>query len=80
MGSDNLVGYRRKNGWYVRNHVLVLPAQAAANLAADRIAEAVPPCVAISHEWDGPPGDPDRPRVERTLSGFSGNPNVAARP
>ncbi len=74
-----LTGYRRANGrWGVRNHVLVLPARAAANRAAELIAQAVPDAVAISHEWENSPGDPDSPLVRRTLSGFAANGNVAA--
>ncbi len=73
-----LLGYRRRTGWGVRNHVLVLPAHAAANLAAQRIASLAPPSVAVAHEWEAPPGDPDAARVERTLAGFGANPNVAA--
>ncbi|HEY4277277.1 MAG TPA: UxaA family hydrolase [Conexibacter sp.] len=74
-----LTGYPRANGgWGVRNHVLVLPARAAANRAAEEIAAAVPGAVAVTHEWEGVPGDLDAPLVERTLAGFAANPNVAA--
>ena len=73
-----LTGYRRPSGWGIRNHVLVLPARTAANLAASRIAAAAPPAVAVAHEWDDAPGDPDAARVARTLAGFAANPNVGA--
>lgn len=74
-----LSGYRRANGtWGLRNHVLVLPARAAANCAAESIAAALPGAVAVAHEWVGRPGDPDTELVERTLAGFAANPNVAA--
>jgi altronate dehydratase large subunit len=74
-----LSGYRRPNGtWGLRNHVLVMPARAAANAAAESIAADLPGAVAISHEWVGIPGDPDAALVERTLAGFAANPNVAA--
>jgi altronate dehydratase large subunit len=74
-----LTGYHREGGaWGVRNHVLVLPARAAANRAADRIAASVPGAVAVGHEWEGIPGDPDAALVTRTLAGFAANPNVAA--
>lgn len=74
-----LQGYRRANGaWGLRNHVLVMPARAAANSAADGIAHGLDGAVAIGHEWVGHPGDPDTELVERTLVGFASNPNVAA--
>jgi altronate dehydratase large subunit len=77
-GGAGVLGYRRQRGWGLRNHVLILPAHAAASLAAQRIADAVPPAVAVAHEWEAQPGDPDTARVERTLTGFGANPNVAA--
>jgi altronate dehydratase large subunit len=74
-----LMGYRRPEGrWGVRNHVLVLPLRSAANLAATRIAEAFAGVVAVSHEWEGEPDDPDRLRIEGSIAGFATNPNVAA--
>lgn len=74
-----LTGYRRPNGaWGVRNHVLVLPARAAAGRAAEAIADGVVGAVAVTHEWEGRPGDPDTALVGRTLAGFAANPNVAA--
>lgn len=73
-----ILGYRRPSGWGVRNHVLVLPTRTAANVAAARIAASAPSAVAVAHEWEAPPEDPDTPRVERTLAGFAANPNVGA--
>jgi altronate dehydratase large subunit len=74
-----LTGYRRANGtWGVRNHLLVLPARTAANRAAEEIADAVDGAVAVTHEWEGVPGDPDAALVARTLTGFAANPNVGA--
>lgn len=74
-----LQGYRRASGaWGLRNHVLVLPARAAANAAAEAIAADLDGTVAVSHEWVGHPGDSDTDLVERTLVGFASNPNVAA--
>jgi altronate dehydratase large subunit len=79
VSAAELTGYRRPNGgWGIRNHVLVLPARAAANAAAERIAEGTAGAVAVAHEWVGVPGDPDTALVERTLAGFAANPNVAA--
>jgi len=57
---------------------LILPLRLAANLAAELIAEAVPPAVAVAHEWEGSADDPDTARIERSLCGFAANPNVAA--
>ncbi|MGV1047239.1 MAG: UxaA family hydrolase [Solirubrobacterales bacterium] len=77
--ETRLSGYRRANGeWGLRNHVLVLPARSAANCAAESIAADLPNVVAVSHEWVGHAGDPDAELVERTLTGFATNPNVAA--
>jgi altronate dehydratase large subunit len=79
VSAPSLTGYRRPNGgWGIRNHVLVLPARAAANAAAERIADGLDGAVAVAHEWVGVPGDPDTALVERTLAGFAANPNVAA--
>jgi len=79
MSPPSLTGYRRPNGgWGIRNHVLVLPARAAANAAAEGIVEGLDGAVAVAHEWVGVPGDPDTALVERTLAGFAANPNVAA--
>jgi altronate dehydratase large subunit len=45
---------------------------------ADRIADGIPGAVAVRHDWEGLPGDPDRARIESTLIGFATNPNVGA--
>src|ERR687894_2186226 len=76
---SDLVGYRRANGtWGVRNHVLVMPAQAAASTAAEQLAAVTPEAVAVTHEWDGDRDDRDVLLVQRTLAGFCANPNVAS--
>jgi altronate dehydratase large subunit len=75
---STITGFRRSTGWGIRNHVLVLPARSAANVAAGRIAESAPPAVAVAHEWDQDPGDPDAVRVGRSLAGFGANANVGA--
>ena len=76
---EQLSGYRRPDGrWGVRNHVLVLPLHSAANLAAERIAEGIPGAVAVAHQWEGAPDDPDQERIETTLAGFAANPNCYA--
>jgi altronate dehydratase large subunit len=79
VSAAELTGYRRQNGtWGLRNHVLVLPARAGANVAAAGIAAGAPGAVAVRHEWVGHPDDPDAALVRRTLAGFACNPNVAA--
>jgi altronate dehydratase large subunit len=76
---SDLLGYRRANGtWGVRNHVLVMPAQAAASTAAEQLAAATPGAVAVTHQWEGDRDDRDALLVQRTLAGFCANPNVAS--
>lgn len=78
MSSLELTGWRRKSGWWgIRNHVLVLPTNAAADLAAGRIAEGMAGVRAVAHQWEDAGDDRDRERILRTLAGFSSNPNVA---
>ena len=75
--SVALTGYPRPGGrWGIRNHVLVMPVRAAANLAAERIAQAAPGAVAVGHQSAGGEGD-DSERVRRSFAGFVTNPNVA---
>jgi len=75
---SDLLGYRRANEtWGVRNHVLVMPVQAAASTAAEQLAAAIPGAVAVTHQWDGDRDDRDALLVQRTLAGFCANPNVA---
>jgi altronate dehydratase large subunit len=50
----------------------------AANVAAGRIADSAPPSVAVAHEWDELPDDPDADRIRDSLAGFGANPNVGA--
>ena len=74
--EPSLHGYLRPNGaWGIRNHVLVLPLHAAANLAAERMVMGISGAVAIGHAWESPPDDPDHDRIARTLAGFAANPN-----
>jgi altronate dehydratase large subunit len=77
--TDSLTGYERPDGrWGWRNHVLVLPLHSTLGSVADRIADGIPGAVAVRHDWEGLPGDPDRARIESTLIGFATNPNVGA--
>jgi altronate dehydratase large subunit len=73
--NATLTGFPRADGrWGVRNHVLVMPVRAAANLAAAHIATAAG-AVSVVHEWDGESTD-DEDRLRRTFIGFATNPNV----
>jgi altronate dehydratase large subunit len=60
----------------IRNHLLVLPSVFCANVAAERIAEAVPGAVALSHPYGCAQLDADR--VADTLASIGAHPNVGA--
>lgn len=71
--------YERPDGrWGTRNHVLALPLHAAAARVAAALAAQVPGTVAVAHDWENLPGDPDADRIRRTLIGTATNPNVGA--
>lgn len=70
-------GYRRADGRMgVRNHVLILPSVFCANVAAERIAMAVPGALALPHPYGCAQLDADR--VRDVLTGLGRHPNVAA--
>jgi altronate dehydratase large subunit len=60
----------------VRNHLLVLPSVFCADVAAQRIAEAVPGAIALPHPYGCAQFDVDR--VADTLAGIGAHPNVGA--
>ncbi len=60
----------------VRNHLLVLPSVFCANVAAQRIAEAVPGAFALPHPYGCAQLDADR--VARVLTALGVHPNVGA--
>ena len=71
--------YRRDRGsWGTRNHTLVLPVHTAAGRVAATLAAEIPGAVAVTHDWENLPGDPDGDRIRRTLLGTATNPNVGA--
>jgi altronate dehydratase large subunit len=73
--AKQLVAFPRANGeWGLRNHVLVMPLHSVFSAAGRQIAESVPGCVSISHDWSGEV-DSDLSRIILTLSGFASNPN-----
>lgn len=70
-------GYYRPDGTVgVRNHIAVIPSVGCANVAAERIAMAVPGTVAVLHNSGCDVPDP-KPVID-TLVGTGRNPNVAA--
>jgi altronate dehydratase large subunit len=60
----------------VRNHLLVLPSVFCADVAAQRIAEAVPGAIALPHPYGCAQFDVDR--MADTLAGIGAHPNVGA--
>lgn len=71
--------YARPAGrWGTRNHLLVLPLHTAAVRVAAALATQVAGAVAIAHDWENLPDDPDAARIRRTLIGTATNPNVGA--
>jgi altronate dehydratase large subunit len=73
------MGYRRKDGRVgVRNHVLVLATVQCANAVVDRIGQAVPGVVSLSHVWGCSQIGDDLTQTRRVLEEFAGHPNVGA--
>jgi altronate dehydratase large subunit len=60
----------------IRNHLLILPSVFCANVAAQRIAEAVPGAIVLPHSYGCSQLDTDR--VADTLAGIGAHPNVGA--
>ncbi len=77
--SATFLGYRRENGRVgIRNHVLVLPVDAAASVAAQAVARTVHGVVALAHQAGGSLYGTDLDLFLRTLVGLGSNANVAA--
>jgi len=77
--SATFLGYRRDNGRVgIRNHVLVLPVDAAASVAAQAVGRAVHGAVALSHQAGPGLYGADLDLFLRTLIGLGVNANVAA--
>jgi len=73
------MGYRRQDGRVgVRNHVLVLATVQCANAVVDRIGQALPEVVALSHAWGCSQIGADLEQTRRVLEEFAGHPNVGA--
>ena len=76
--SDSSIrAYLRRDGRAgVRNHLLVLPSVFCANVAAERVAEAVPGAIALPHPYGCAQFDAER--VADVLAGIGAHPNVGA--
>ncbi|MAG37202.1 MAG: hypothetical protein CL878_13290 [Dehalococcoidia bacterium] len=73
------MGYRRPDGQVgIRNHVLVIPANAYASTVAERIARLVPGVIALAHPHGDAQHSDDTRLTEWTLAGAAANPNVCA--
>jgi altronate dehydratase large subunit len=63
-------GYRRPDGTMgIRNHLLIVPAAAAANTVARRVAAMIPGAIAVPLLDDGTEGPESRALTERILAG-----------
>ena len=72
-------GYRRRDGRVgVRNHVLVLASVGCANGVVERIGQALPEVVAVSHVYGCSQLGQDLAQTQRVLEGFASHPNVGA--
>jgi altronate dehydratase large subunit len=70
-------GYLRKNGTVgVRNHVLIFPTVICASVVAQKICQAVPGTVSVTHPHGCGHLGPDKEHMIRTMTGFCSNPNV----
>jgi altronate dehydratase large subunit len=70
-------GYRRSNGRVgVRNHVLVFPTVICASAAAQKIADAVPGTVFVTHQHGCGHLGEEKEHMIRAMTGFCSNPNV----
>jgi altronate dehydratase large subunit len=70
-------GYLRKNGTVgVRNHVLIFPTVICASVVAQKICQAVPGTVSVTHPHGCGHLGPDKEHMIRAMTGFCSNPNV----
>jgi altronate dehydratase large subunit len=70
-------GYLRNNGAIgVRNHILVFPTVVCAAFVAQKISEAVPGTVYVTHPHGCGHLGAEREHMIRTMAGFCANPNV----
>ncbi len=79
VSATHFMGYRRKDGRAgVRNHVLVMSTVGCANSVVDRIGQALPDVVALSHVWGCSQIGDDLTQSRRVLEEFAIHPNVGA--
>ena len=72
-------GFPRPDGTVgIRNNLLIVPAAAAANTVARRVASLIPGAVALPLLDDGTEGPESRALTERVLAGAASSPNVGA--
>ncbi len=75
----HFMGYRRKDGRAgVRNHLLVMSTVHCANSVVDRMGQALPDVVALSHAWGCSQLGDDLAQSRRVLEEFAAHPNVGA--
>ncbi|MGH2351665.1 MAG: UxaA family hydrolase [Chloroflexota bacterium] len=73
------MGYRRPEGTVgIRNHLMVVPAAAAANTVARRVAALIPGAISLPLMDDGTEAPSARALTERVLAGAAASPNVGA--
>ena len=72
----SFLGFRRPDGAIgIRNHLAIVPAAAAANTVARRVAALIPGAVAVFHADDGAETPEDRRFTDRVLSGAAATRN-----
>lgn len=77
--AAHFLGYRRKDGRAgVRNHLLIISSVHCANSVVDRVGQALPDVVALSHAWGCSQLGDDLAQSRRVLEEFAGHPNVGA--
>lgn len=75
----HFMGYRRKDGRAgVRNHLLVMSTVHCSNSVVDRIGQALPDVVSLSHAWGCSQLGDDLAQSRRVLEEFAAHPNVGA--
>ena len=73
------LGYRRPDGTVgIRNHLVIVPAAASANVVARRIATLIPGAIGLPLLDDDAEGPAARALTERVLAGAAASPNVGA--
>lgn len=75
----HFMGYRRRDGRAgVRNHLLIMSTVHCSNSVVDRLGQALPEAVALSHAWGCSQLGDDLAQSRRVLEEFAAHPNVGA--